>query len=229
MKRILITVILSLITAVAVAQKLQYPPTKTVEQKDVFHGVEVSDPYRWLEQDVRETREVREWIEAQNKVTFAYLESLPHRSAIEKRLTELWNYEKYTIPFKKGGRYYFSKNDGLQNQYVLYVQNSLEDKPRILIDPNLWSKDGTVALSGYSFSEDGRYVAYGVSEAGSDWVTYRVMEIESGKILPDEIKHVKFAGTDWTTDGKGFFYSRYPEPRKGAAYQDLNKNQKVYY
>ena len=209
--------------------KLQYPATRKVEQKDVYHGVEVADPYRWLETDVRESKEVSEWIDAENKVTFAYLESLPYREAIKKRLTDLWNYERYTVPFKEGGRYYFLKNNGLQNQFVLYTQDSLVEKPRVLIDPNGWSKDGTIALNGLSFSDDGRDLAYGVAEAGSDWVTWHVMEIDSGTILPDEIKWVKFPGTSWTKDSAGFFYSRYPEPEKGSAFQSLNKNQKVYY
>ena len=213
----------------AFAQKLQYPQTRKVDQKDVYHGTEVADPYRWLETDVRESDEVRAWVDAENKVTFSYLESLPYRTALKERLTKLWNYERQSLPFKKGGRYYFQKNNGLQNQSVLYVQDSLVHEPRVLIDPNTWSKDGTVALSGYSFSDDGRYMAYGVAEAGSDWVTYKVMEIDSGKVLPDEIKWTKFSVTSWTNDGDGFFYSRYPAPEKGATFQSLNKNMKLYY
>ncbi|HXI13020.1 MAG TPA: prolyl oligopeptidase family serine peptidase [Thermoanaerobaculia bacterium] len=209
--------------------KFVYPPTRKVEQKDSFAGVEVIDPYRWLETDVRESREVSEWIEAQNKVTFGYLQTLPYRESIKQRLTEIWNYEKYSIPTKRGGRYYFQKNSGLQNQSVLYVQKSLESTARTLLDPNSWSKDGTIALAGYSFSDDGRHMAYGVSEAGSDWTTWKVMEIESGKLLSDELKWVKFSGTDWTRDSKGFFYSRFPEPSTNSTFQSLNKNQKLYY
>ncbi|HXG59729.1 MAG TPA: S9 family peptidase, partial [Thermoanaerobaculia bacterium] len=229
--------VMCLLTAAALAalplggttQQFAYPETKKVEQKDVYHGTPVDDPYRWLESDVRESKEVAAWVEEQNKVTFSYLESLPHRSAIKERLTEAWNYEKYSIPVKEGGRYFFQKNDGLQNQSVLYVQNSLSDPPRVLIDPNGWSKDGTVALSGYAISDDGKHIAYRVAEAGSDWVTIKVMEIDSGKILPDEIRWVKFSGMSWTKDGKGFFYSRYPQPEQGATFQSLNKNQKLYY
>ncbi len=211
------------------AQTLQYPQTKKVDQKDIYAGnVVVADPYRWLEQDVRESEDVRNWVEAENKVTSSYLQALPYRDAIKKRLTEANNYEKYTTPFKRGGHYYFKKNDGLQNQSVLYVQKTLSDPPRVLLDPNTWSKDGTVALTNYFPSDDGRYLAYGVAEAGSDWVVWHVMEVDSGKVLDDELRWVKFNSPSWTNDSKGFFYSRYPKP-EGAALQSLNKNQKVYY
>jgi len=160
---------LALVAATSLsAQSAEYPKTKTVEHVDTYHGVQVQDPYRWLETDVRESDEVRAWVEAQNEVTFGYLEGIPERSTIRKRLTELWNYEKFEAPFKKSHRYYFYKNDGLQNQDVLYAQRSLLEQPQVLIDPNGWSKDGTVALSGTSFSGDGRYVAYGIAEADSD-------------------------------------------------------------
>ncbi|MGH7200743.1 MAG: S9 family peptidase, partial [Planctomycetaceae bacterium] len=208
---------------------LNYLETRRVEHVDTYHGVEVPDPYRWLEQDVRESEDVAKWVEAQNKITFGYLETIPERSAIEARLTDLWNYEKYGSPFKAGGRYYFYKNDGLQNQFVLYVQETLDDEPQVLIDPNEWSKDGTVALSGTSFSDLGRYVAYGVAEAGSDWRTWRVMEIESRKVLPDELHWIKWGGASWTKDGKGFFYSRFDEPKEGEEFQGLNLNHQVFY
>jgi len=196
---------------------------------DVYHGVKVPDPYRWLEDDVRESNEVADWVAAQNKQTFAYLHAIPERDRIEKRLTSLWNYEKFSSPFKRGGRYYFYKNDGLQNQYVLYVSETLDGEPQVLIDPNTWSEDGTIALSGTYFSDDGKYVAYGVSEAGSDWKKFQIMEVESGKILDDVVDWVKFSGADWTKDGTGFFYSRYPEVKEGDEFQNLNLNQKVYY
>ena len=208
---------------------LQYPDTRRVDHVDLYHGVEVADPYRWLEKDVREAEDVAAWVAEQNKVTFAHLESIPEREALRKRLTELWNFERFTYYAKAGGRYYFSKNDGLQNQYVLYRMDSLEDEPRVLIDPNAWSKDGTVALTGSVFSDDGQYVAYGRAESGSDWQTILVMEIESGEVLEDEIKWVKFSTPSWTEDGEGFFYSRFDEPKEGAAFQGLNLNQKVYY
>ena len=216
-------------TAFADESNLVYPETKTVDQVDDFHGTKVDDPYRWLEDDVRESKDVAAWVEAQNKITFAYLKNLPGRDAIEKRMTELWNYEKISAPSKEGGRYYFFRNDGLQNQNVLYMQDTLEDEPKILIDPNTWSADGTVALSGTEFSDDGKYAAYGIQDGGSDWRTWRIMEIESGKLLDDELKWIKFSGISWTPDSKGFYYSRYDEPAEGAAFQSLNLNQKVYY
>ena len=209
--------------------QLQYPPTKTVIQTDDYHGTEVADPYRWLEGDVRESEMVEAWVTGQNEITFGYLESLPFRKEIEDRLTALWNYEKYSAPFKEGGRYYFTKNDGLQNQSVLYVLDALDDEPRILIDPNSWSADGTVALTGRAFSDDGKYLAYGTAKAGSDWNTWHVMEIATGKVLGDELNWVKFSGASWTKDSKGFFYSRYDEPQEGAEFQSLNLNQKVFY
>ena len=208
---------------------LVYPKTKIVEQIDDFHGTKVADPYRWLEDDVRTSTDVAAWVEEQNKVTFDFLKSIPQRAAIQTRLTELWNYEKISAPFKRGGRYYFSRNDGLQNQSVLFQQETLQSEPKVLLDPNSWSKDGTIALAGSAFSDDGRFVAYGVQDAGSDWNTWRIMEIESGKLLDDELKWIKFSGAAWTPDSKGFFYARYPRPEEGAAFQSLNTNMKVYY
>ena len=215
---------------IAVAgDKMTYPGSKKIDHVDELHGVKVPDPYRWLEDDVRESKDVAAWVEAQNKVTFAYLEALPQRDAIKKRLTELWNYEKYSAPSKVGGRYFFSKNDGLQNQSVLYKQASLNAEPSVLIDPNKWSKDGTVALGATSFSDDGQYVAYSVADAGSDWNTWRIIEVDTGRLLDDELKWVKFSGAAWTTDNRGFFYGRYDEPAPGAAFQKTNLNQKVFY
>ncbi len=215
--------------AMARAAELEYPVTKRVDHTDTYHGVTVQDPYRWLEDDVRESEDVAAWVEAQNKVTFAYLKSLPEREAIEERLTKLWDYEKYSAPFKRGGRYYFSKNDGLQNQSVLYVQDSLDAEPRVLIDPNEWSDDGTIALGGAAFSDDGKYLAYGVADAGSDWYTWRLKEIESGNVLEDEIRWVKYSGAEWAADSSGFYYGRFDEPEEGEAFQSLTFNQKVYF
>jgi len=224
------SLILTLVLNTAFAgDKLKYPPTKQAEQVDTFHGVQVADPYRWLEDDVRQSKDVAAWVEAENKVTFDYLASLPQREAIKKRLTELWNYEKFSAPFKAGGRYFYFKNDGLQNQSVLYKLESLSAEPVVLIDPNAWSKDGTIALGATSLSDDGRFVAYSVADAGSDWNTWRIIEIETGRLLPDELKWVKFSGAAWTPDNKGFFYSRYDEPPAGAAFQRENLNQKVFY
>jgi prolyl oligopeptidase len=225
----LILSILVASTSFAQDTTLVYPETRTVPQVDDFHGTKVDDPYRWLEDDVRESDDVAAWVDAQNKLTFDYLKQLPGRDRIEERITELWNYEKISAPSNEGGRYYFFRNDGLQNQSVLYVQETLDDEPRILIDPNTWSKDGTVALAGSEFSDDGKYGAYGIQDGGSDWRTWRVMEIESGELLDDELKWIKFSGIAWTPDSKGFFYSRYNEPEEGAEFQSLNLNQKVFY
>lgn len=209
--------------------KMEYPVTKKVDQVDTYFDAKVVDDFRWLEDDVRESKDVKNWVEAQNNLTMSYLNSLPHRKEIEERLTSLWDYEKYGTPSKAGGRYYFSKNDGLQNQSVVYRMDSLGSEPVVLMDPNSWSDDGTVALGGMAFSDDGKHVAYGVQESGSDWRTWYVMEIETGKKLDDKISWVKFGGADWSADSKGFFYNRYDEPTEGEAFQSLNTFQKVYY
>ena len=209
--------------------KMSYPNSRKVEKVVEYFGVKVADPYQWLEEDVRESDEVREWVEAQSKFTNGYIEQLPFRKEIESRLTKLWDYEKYGTPFKRAGRYYYSKNDGLQNQNVVYQMDSLDDEPKVLMDPNQWSDDGTVALGGMAFSDDGKYVAYGIQESGSDWRTWHVMEIASGNKLSDKIEWIKFGGIDWTPDSKGFFYSRYDKPEEGEAFQSTNTNQKVYY
>lgn len=220
---------LSTIPILADDQQRTYPKTKRIDHRDDYHGVAVADPYRWLEDDVRKSSQVAEWVAEQNKLTFAYLHAIPQRKAIQKRLTELWNYERYSAPFKAGGRYFYSKNDGLQNQAVLYTLDTLDGEPRVLIDPNKWSKDGTVALTGLEVSDDGKYLAYGIAEAGSDWNTWHVLDVGSGKVLSDEVKWIKYSGASWTTDGKGFFYSRYDEPKSGEAFQKVTLNQKVFY
>jgi prolyl oligopeptidase len=208
---------------------LRYPETRTVDHVDTYHGAKVADPYRWLEQDVRKSDDVKSWVAAENAVTFGYLNGLPERDAIRRRLTELWNYEKYSVPFKAGGKYFFSKNDGLQNQAIVYTMDRLRGEPRKLLDPNTWSSDGTVALSGIIPTDDGRYLAYGVAEAGSDWQHWKVVEVASGKDLPDEIKWIKYGRVTWTKDGKGFFYGRYPEPRPGEQFRGLTFNMSIYY
>ena len=200
-----------------------------MDHVDVLHGVKVADPYRWLEDDIRDSAEVSSWVEAQNKVTHAFLAEIAERPAIRARLEELWNYPKAGAPFQAGGRYYQYRNSGLQNQSVLYTMDAPEEEGTILIDPNSWSEDGTIALAGTRFSDDGRYVAYGVAEAGSDWRTWRVMEIESRRILDDEIRWVKFGSPTWTPDSAGFFYCRYAEPQEGEKFQSLNLNQKLFY
>jgi len=205
----------------------QYPVAKKVDQIDDYHGVKVSDPYRWLEDP--DSADSRAWIEAENKLTFGFLDKIPERTKIKERLTKLWNYEKYSPPFKDGGRYFYLKNDGLQNQPVLYTLKSLNDQPRVLLDPNALAKDGTVALTGQDITDDGKYMAYGLSSAGSDWMEWRVRDVETGKDLPDVIKWVKFSSASWTADGKGFFYSRYDEPNEQTRLEDLNYFQKLYY
>jgi prolyl oligopeptidase len=213
--------------ASAASRNSLYPTTRKVDQVDDYHGTKVSDPYRWLEDD--NAPETKEWVEAQNKVTFAFLEDIPARGPIKERLRKLWNYERYGVPFREGGRYFFSKNDGLQNQSVLYTMRSLDDTPRLLLDPNTMSADGTVALSGYYVTEDARYLAYTVSSAGSDWHEIKVRDVESGQDLPDLIKWVKSSGAAWTKDGKGFFYSRYDEPSGTNVLKGVNYFHKLYY
>ena len=206
-----------------------YPPSRTVPQVDDYHGTPVPDPFRWLEDDVRTNTDVADWVAAQNKVTDAYLRAIPERPAIGKRLKALADYEKFTTPSKTAGKYFFSKNDGLQNQFVLYVSDGPDAEPRKLLDPNEWSKDGTVALGGFEPDDAGKYAVYSRSEAGSDWQTLRVLDLHTAKDLPDELRWVKFSGTSWTHDGKGFFYSRFPEPQAGKTFQSLNVDQKLYF
>lgn len=206
---------------------ITYPKARKGAQVDDYHGTKVADPYRWLEDP--DTEESRTWIEAQNRLTFGYLEKIPARDKIKKRLTQLWDYERYGLPHKRGGRYVFTKNDGLQNQDVLFTVKSLKDTPKVLLDPNKLSDDGTVSLTGYELSENGRYLAYGLSDGGSDWQEWRVRDIESGKDLTDVVKWVKFSGAAWTHDNKGFFYSRYDEPKAGDELKGSNYFQKLYY
>ncbi len=204
-----------------------YPVTRQMQQVDVYHTVPVADPYRWLEDD--NSLETKTWVTSQNLITFAHLAGIPQRAALRERLTKLWNYERYSAPSKRGGRYFFSKNDGLQNQAVLYMTESLDAAPRVLLDPNTLSKDGTVALSGAAVSDDGKLLAYGLATAGSDWQEWKVREVGTGQDLPDHIRWVKFSGASWTKDGKGFFYSRYDEPDAKAALTKVNYFQKLYY
>jgi prolyl oligopeptidase len=204
-----------------------YPATPKIDQVDDYHGVEVADPYRWLEDP--DAEETKAWVDAQNQVTFGYLEQIPQRDRLKERITQLWNYEKYSRPFKEGNRYFYFKNDGLQNQSVLYVLPSLDSEPRVLLDPNTLSEDGTVALSSYSISEDGNFLAYGLSSSGSDWQEWKVRDIETGEDLGDRLKWIKFSGASWTHDNQGFFYSRYDEPNESTLYEDINYFQKLYY
>jgi prolyl oligopeptidase len=205
---------------------LSYPKTKTVDQVDDYHGTKVRDPYRWLEDT--DSADTKAWVEEENKLTFSYLEKIPYRQAIHDRLTKLWNYERFTVPEQDGGRYFYNHNTGLQNQNVLLVAESRNAEPRVLLDPNTLSADGTVALSGTAITDDGKLLAYGTAASGSDWQEWHVRDVSSGRNLPDLIKWVKFSGASWTKDGKGFFYSRYDEP-KGTALRDTNYFQKLYY
>ncbi len=209
------------------AQQLEYPKARKQDQVDDYHGVKVADPYRWLEQ--ADSAETKAWVEAENKVTFAFLNTIPERERIKARLTKLWDYEKFGAPSRHGNRYFYTYNSGLQNQSVLYWTSSLTGAGKLLLDPNKLSADGTVALSGGAFSDDGKLMAYGLSASGSDWQEWHVREVETGKDLPDVIKWVKFSGASWTKDGKGFFYSRYDEPNEKTRLQDANYFQKLYY
>lgn len=206
---------------------LVYPSSRQVDQVDDYNGVQVADPYRWLEDP--DSDETKAWVEAQNQVTFSYLNEIPVREQIQPRLTQLWDYEKFGIPFKEGGRYFYFKNDGLQNQSVLYTLTSLDAEPRVLLDPNKLSDDGTVALSGLSISEDGKRMAYGLSTSGSDWQEWKVRDVETGLDLPDQLKWIKFSGASWTQDGQGFFYSRYDEPNEKTKLEDINYFQKLFF
>ncbi len=207
--------------------KMVYPLARKSDHVDEYHGVKIADPYRWLEDP--DSTESKAWVEAQNKITFDYLNQIPERAQIKERITKLWNYEKYGTPWRKGGKYFYSKNDGLQNQSVIYWQTSLEAQPKVLIDPNKLSTDGTVALSGTDVSEDGKFMAYATSASGSDWQEWRVRDIETGQDMPDTLKFVKFSGASWSHDNKGFFYSRYDEPNEATKLQDANYFQKLYY
>ncbi|MBW2540671.1 MAG: S9 family peptidase [Deltaproteobacteria bacterium] len=207
--------------------EFDYPAANRGDVVDVYHGVEVADPYRWLEDP--DSDATRDWVAAQNALTFGFLETIPERSRIDARMTELWDYEKYGVPIKQGDRYFYTKNDGLQNQSVLYWTSRLEEAARVLLDPNQLSEDGTVHLSDWAISDDGRYLAYGLAAAGSDWNEWKVRDIDSGKDLADHLEWIKFSGVSWTNDNAGFFYSRYPEPESGAALEDLNFYNKLYY
>lgn len=208
-----------------VKEKVNYPETMKTDVTDTYFGEEVADPYRWLEEDT--SAATAAWVEAQNKVTFEYLDQIPFRNTLKERLTNLTNYEKFGSPFKKNGVYYFFKNDGLQNQSVLYSQQTLDSEPVVVLDPNKLSDDGTVALSGYSFSKDGKYLAYIISRSGSDWREIFVLNLATGELLADHIEWAKFSGASWR--GDGFYYSAYDAPVKGKEYSNVNENHKIYY
>ncbi len=204
-----------------------YPPTRREDFSELLHGTTIADPYRWLEDD--HSPETEAWVSQQNALTHAYLDAIPDRAQLRTRLTELWDFERFGVPFKRGGRYFFTHNDGLQNQSALYWLEALDGEPRLLLDPNTLSSDGTVALGPYSVSRDGQYLAYSLSAAGSDWQEWHVRRVETGEDLPDRIEWAKFTGASWTNDNLGFYYSRYAAPDTGQAYKGANYYQKLYY
>ncbi|RLD36537.1 MAG: S9 family peptidase [Bacteroidetes bacterium] len=204
---------------------LKYPEVRKTDQVDNYFGAEVPDPYRWLEDDNSE--ETAAWVKAENEVTFSYLEKIPYRNKIKDRITEMWNYEKVSAPWKEGGHYFLTRNDGLQNQSIYYIMKDLDSEPELFLDPNKLSEDGTVALNVFSVSKDGKYLGYGISRAGSDWRELFVKDIKTGEVMADHIMWAKFSGISWYKDG--FFYSRYPEPGEGQMLKAANKNNMVYY
>lgn len=208
---------------------ISYPAAARGDVVDEQFGVKVADPYRWLENDVRTDQQVRDWVDAQNKVTSAYLATLPARGVFEARIKQLYDYERFGIPTRKGGRYFYSHNTGLQNQAVLFVRESLDGPGRVLIDPNGWAKDGATALAEWEPSEDGKLLLYGIQDGGTDWRTLKVMNVATGKDSGDEIRWVKNELGAWAKDGSGFYYSRYPEPPKGRDFTALNDNNRVYF
>ena len=208
---------------------ITYPETKRVDVAEEHFGQTLTDPYRWLENDVRNDKEVAAWVESQNKVTNDYLNTLPGRDIFKNRLKQLYNYERFSIPVKKGGRYFYLHNSGLQNQQVLYVRDSVDSAGRVLIDPNSWAKDGATALAEWSASDDGKRVAYAVQDGGTDWRTIRVLDVNTGKVLDDQVKWARFTSIAWTKDGSGFFYACYPEPKQGTESQASVANHAVYF
>jgi len=213
----------------ASAATIAYPPTKRVDLVETEFGTPVADPYRWLENDVRNDPQVRAWVDAQNGVTNAFLARLPGRAALEKRITELYDYERFAAPEKKGGHYFYTHNTGLQNQAVLFVRDSADGAGRVLIDPNPWSKDGATALAEWEPNEQGTKLLYAIQDGGTDWRTLKVRNVATGKDLADEVKWVKFSNLSWAKDGSGFYYSRFPAPKSDATYQSLNEHQNIYF
>jgi prolyl oligopeptidase len=215
---------LFLISPCLLMAQLKYPTTRTVEQKDNYHGTTVTDPYRWLEDD--RSAETAEWVKQQNQVTFSYLEKIPYREALKKRLEKIYNYAKYSAPSRKGEWYYFYKNDGLQNQSVLYRQKGLNGTPEVILDPNKLSTDATTRLAQFQLSKDGKYAAYALSKGGSDWQEIFIMDMSNKQNLSDRIEWVKVSGIAW--QGDGFYYSRYPKP-DGSALAAKNENHQVFF
>ena len=209
-----------------IAQQLQYPAARKIDHADVYHGTKVADPYRWMEDDM--STETAAWVEAENKVTFPYLEAIPYRAQLQARVKQLNDYPKYSSPSRKGPYYFFSKNEGLQDQSVLYIQKGIDGTPEVLLDPNKWEGAPTTRLAGFAPSADAKYAVYGISKGGSDWTQYKVIELATKKTLPDAIDWVKVSGIAWHADG--FYYSRYPEPAKGKSEKaSINEDHRVYF
>ena len=238
-RRLLVVALLSSVSLVtpldwagaqpAAASALTYPLTKRVDLVETQFGVKVADPYRWLENDVRTDAGVKAWVDQQNAVTNAFLNTLPGRQELKDRLTQLFDYERFAVPEKKGGRYFYTHNSGLQNQSVLFVRDSANGEGRVLIDPNPWSKDGATALAEWQPNEQGTKLLYAIQDGGTDWRTLKVRDVKTSKDMPDTVKWVKFSGLSWAKDGSGFYYSRFPEPKSSGTYQSLNENQRVYF
>jgi prolyl oligopeptidase len=207
---------------------IKYPETKTIPVTEEQFGVKVADPYRWLEDDVRTSKDVAAWVAEQKVVSDTYLDALPGKASLAAKMKALYNYERYSLPEKAGGHYFFTKNDGLQNQSVLYVRKGLKGKDRILIDPNSWAKDGATALDSWVASKNGKLLAYAIQDGGSDWRTIKVLDVKTGMPLADEIKWAKFTNISWVGN-EGFLYSRFAAPKEGEAFQQLNYNQTVYF
>lgn len=216
---------IAIISACSSKTTLSYPEAIKDNTVDTYFGTEVADPYRWLENDTSQATSA--WVKAENDITNAYLARIPFRNKLKERLTQLTNYEKIGTPFKKNGKYYFYKNDGLQNQNVLYVKETLDGEAKVLLDPNKLSDDGTVALNGISFSKDGKYMAYAISRSGSDWIEIYVIDLATGELTDDHILWAKFSGASW--QGDGFYYSAYDAPTNGKEYSNINENHKIYY
>jgi prolyl oligopeptidase len=219
--------IILIFTAMGCTQQatFTYPETAKGDVVDNYHGTEIADPYRWLEDDMSD--ETAAWVKAQNEVTFSYLESIPFRDALKERMTQIWNYPKMGTPFKEGDLYFYSYNTGLQNQSIIYMKKNLDDEGEVFLDPNSFSEDGTVALAGLSISNDHKYAAYGISKGGSDWREFFVKEIETGRDLDDHLEWIKFSGMSWFRDG--FFYTRYEQPEEGDELKAANLNARVFY
>ena len=208
-------------------QTFDYPDFPKSDVTDDFFGTTVADPWRWLEDPNSDM--TQDWITAQNAVTYPYLQSLPGRTTLQERLTTLWDFPRYSSPFRRGDRYFYYYNDGLQNQFVLYKQDQLDADGEVLIDPNTFSEDGTVSMSSLAISDDGRYAAYAKSEGGSDWREFFVRDVQTGEDLDTRIRWVKFSGVSWDNENRGFYYSRFPQPAPGEELTAANRNMKLYY